>query len=437
MDYDFHYYGTKTAALLAGWSAEEAEEIAEAALFIDYCDWKNFGYDIDGNGKYVVYTAQFNDLYTNTDLKADPSIWVPFHFLPGNYNYHNADPNFRTRNTKDSLDKVSGSLCRPYSYLALKMIDHTRDVINQHKLTGKAKTYWIGARMHILADTWAHQDFSGLSDSELNNIAGDIEFFDYKEKRFLDLTQWPMFTKEDTKASPNMLSSVGHGNAGHLPDISWGQYRYRPNWANENVVLFRDNRVKFREAFMKLTEVLYFLRTGHRPDVFVRDNREDKWGISQNICSILYLGGRRGTAIVIPQRIMEIINTPQQLGSGPESCFSSTARLWHDYLKSKGITNNVERTGNNQTDWERALIDKYKNGITKERWKSGFANLLSFGTYQTAQIVPKSDFEYFQAAAGSHLLWAIQEMSKIPQLNETVKQVKEGWMYKNAWSIKQ
>ncbi|NJL59952.1 MAG: hypothetical protein HC887_10235, partial [Desulfobacteraceae bacterium] len=64
MDNDFHYYGTGTAALAAGFNKQQADKIAKAAIFVDYFDshyWSNWA--IVKRGLKRILIPNFNFLY--------------------------------------------------------------------------------------------------------------------------------------------------------------------------------------------------------------------------------------------------------------------------------------------------------------------------------------------------------------------------------------
>jgi len=250
MDYDFHYYATKAASLLAGFEEEEAEIIAESALFVDYCDWSNFGYDIGekGDEEYTVQTAQFNTMKdkAQSTRAGDPSIWSIFHFVPGNYNDSENDKDFKLVSNND---ENSASLCRPHSKLAVKMIKDTKETIKKYKLENRAKLALIGIRMHVLADTWAHQNFAGISDSSLNTISGNLQKKNDFDTEWEDI-DWTINPSADDGMAPNFVSSIGHGAAGHTPDMGWLKFRYKTKWSKDYVV--RDNPEEFQKAFIGL-----------------------------------------------------------------------------------------------------------------------------------------------------------------------------------------
>jgi hypothetical protein len=407
MDFDFHYYATKAASLLAGFQEEEAEIIAESALFVDYCDWSNFGYDIGekGNEEYTVQTAQFNeylDKFQNTG-NGDPSIWATFHFVPGNYPHKNSHKKFKLTPT-DSNN--SYTLCRPYSQLSISMIKDTRTIYTSN-LADRAKLALIGIRMHVLADTWAHQNFTGISDSSSNAISGDLQKRNSSNTGWEDIN-WTFFG--DKAMAPNTLSDIGHGAAGHTPDMGWLKFRYLPT-RNQGKYVERDNPKEFKEAFIGLVEALFYIKNGK----YSEDTQiiEDKNFLSYS------------NSLKIPKNILDMITKDIPFDKY-NNVFKESATQWEKHFAKCNIS--VEKLSTKK-NWEDKLIEKYKNDLTIQ---SGIYNFLGY-TYQYAEITENSPFYWFQNGAKWHLKHMVSEMENIDELANVVKEIKEdGWSYNNS-----
>lgn len=214
MDSDFHYYGTGTAALSAGFNEEDAILIANVAQYVDWFNsdyWSNW-YLVDNGGNPVKnskdeqYKYSYPQLSVQTiDAKMavdyDKDIWNAFYFPPGNLPYILKNPNQwekeffeQYKDRKTSLGDKDNGLCRPFSEFAHAMI---LDTVNKYKILSSTNNqkeveklvqsylgttrercsvsdgkelakYLLGIRMHVLADTWAHQDFTGGSSKNIN-----------------------------------------------------------------------------------------------------------------------------------------------------------------------------------------------------------------------------------------------------------------------------
>jgi len=413
MDYDFHYYATKAASLLAGFKEEEAEIIAESALFVDYCDWSNFGYDIGkkGDEEYTVQTSQFNAKLDSFQRgkNGDPSIWATFHFVPGNYPHENQHKKFKVIPT-DSNN--SYALCRPYSQLAISMIKDTKETINKYKLKDRAKLALIGIRMHVLADTWAHQNFTGIPDSSSNAISGYLQKENNSSTKWEDIN-WTI-TGGDKDMAPNFISNIGHGAAGHLPDMGWLKFRYLPK-TNQGKYVERDNPKEFKDAFIGLACELSYIRTG-------KHIKEECIKIIENK-SFLSSDSSAPHQIEIPKTILDMIIKDIPFNENT-TVFKESAKQWEDYFFKCNIS--IQKL-TEDSEWEETLVKKYDKDLSNKK----YVNLSP--VYQYAVIKTDSPFYWFQKGAKWHLNYMVTEMEKINELANIVKEIKnDGWSYKNS-----
>jgi len=174
---DFHYYGTYVAARYAGYAPNEAQTIAHSAQYVD----DSIHSRLINKGEQGIDFQPIPTCHTTgelcwTTIGSGPSIselhqvWVPFHFLPGNYRSQALpDPNssMRIRNytgpqhdsgiftswNYDDRAKWEFKLqCLPDSPISTAMIN---EIIDKYK--GQPhELHLIGLRMHVLADTAAH-----------------------------------------------------------------------------------------------------------------------------------------------------------------------------------------------------------------------------------------------------------------------------------------
>lgn len=293
MDVDFHYYATYAAAKFAGWNNTEAETIAYSAQFVDEFDMSYgsssepwcfatsqlpspklgaFRFDQinqqNGSSKIRPRRTVQNTKECMKSLHVRKDIWIPYHFLPGNYgNKKERDPRHIKR--EGCSNKNFDLLCRPFSPLAIAMINDLLDFNKNHDGTNHDYLLQlVGLRMHVFADTWAHQDFVGDGVKAINDCLGYYNFIEKGE--YLEQLNWdiPIIAKDKNMGySPNVQlprAYLGHGRLGHFPDYSWCRYYYSPAWmqsGSSNVkMLVRDNPVVFQTAFFELVKVLYALK---------------------------------------------------------------------------------------------------------------------------------------------------------------------------------
>jgi hypothetical protein len=120
-----------------------------------------------------------------------------------------------------------------------------------------------GIRAHVIADTWAHQDFAGIhSDintywdwkSPANRLKGQcISLDDGAKDR--EATLGLMGCSKNLEAMwriGNAVGNLGHAWMGHLPDFSFVVYKYRPAWSKKKEESVRNNPATFLSAFYEL-----------------------------------------------------------------------------------------------------------------------------------------------------------------------------------------
>lgn len=272
MNLDFHYYGTFAAARLAGYGPRDAQIIAHAAQYVD-----ESGHSLlnDANGKpcisdfRMVPTAQSNAelceydsiAWSGANLLETFRVWIPFHFLPGNYD-QKALPysgpredrgwTSRWRFTQESEMQFK-LLCQQNSLLAGSMVNNVRERCN-------GNLEMIGLCMHVLCDTWAHSCFCGIPAWFINNAGQHVmEIHDDRPETEVAWQlcwddDWSKWTATPLMPAYNSYAYLGHGRMGHLPDYPYMKYRYLPQWSNRAVI--RDNTSDFLKAFKQMAHAL-------------------------------------------------------------------------------------------------------------------------------------------------------------------------------------
>ncbi|NJD76344.1 MAG: hypothetical protein FIB08_04515 [Candidatus Methanoperedens sp.] len=280
MNLDFHYYGTYVAARLAGYDKDPAQTIAHAAQYVDD---SNESMLKDSLGHY--YISDFSPIptvqsmwdmakkdifWSEEALNKIADIWVPFHFLPGNYGKNTNIKQYTGPQTDsgslyrwtfdDESTKQFKMLCQPNNLIVKTMIN---DIILNHK-NNDYTLHLAGMRMHVLADTWAHMFYIGMPAWFINDALEDVFIVNGTAKTpYKWLRVWPWDDSTDIihgdTATPNMLAYnsvvyLGHGRMGHLPDYPWYKYEYTPRWSKNPIT--KDNTSYFLQAFKQLTKAL-------------------------------------------------------------------------------------------------------------------------------------------------------------------------------------
>lgn len=261
MNKDFHYEGTYGAAILAGFSPEDASVIAWSAQAVDDCTCENLDAYYPVYKKWMpIYTCEtvkenveeelssiLSD-ETSATLQKIRSIWIPFHFLPGNLDRHTGYKGvLLMKDERDIRDFLC--MCEPASPLAADMINTSvRTYTNLDNTEKKSYLVRLGIIMHVLADTWAHQYFTGTPNYLVNEVSN------------LSVTEpSPVPADFSTQTSPpgptnHSIAYLGHGRAGHAPDYGCMHFSYTPKWkdAASDAVLHRANTDDFQKAFLEM-----------------------------------------------------------------------------------------------------------------------------------------------------------------------------------------
>lgn len=253
MNADFHYYATYCASIIAGFNEKEAERIAYSANFVDCCT-KTILKKCKAPLSAATTQSQIElvDMYTDIlGIQEITRIWASFHFLPGDL-YQKVNHGFKNYKNRYRL------ICKPNSDL----IRETVELAKGQSLEA------IGIAMHILADSWAHQNFAGTPSLVINNIEKHIyEIVDDHDYLITfhhnpageDDIENRRFQSSIYRGYENSIMNLGHGRIGHIADLSYIKYRYMPAWGRYNEII-RDNQNDFYFAFSQMVEALKYLK---------------------------------------------------------------------------------------------------------------------------------------------------------------------------------
>ena len=154
MQIDMHYHAILCLAYAAGFDLDSARQIATASQFVDdnNSDGRSEITFRDGSGLYLNATAHHpSAVIQNLDDEEQRTVWVPFHFIPGNEGNTYME---RLIATKDS------AISQKVMHFAISQFEKPY-ALQQ-----------LGIASHCYADTFSHYGFSGLS-SPLNRVLTD------------------------------------------------------------------------------------------------------------------------------------------------------------------------------------------------------------------------------------------------------------------------
>jgi hypothetical protein len=221
MEKDFHYYLIYSILRATGFeeNEERAEVIAHASQFVD--ENTEGPYLIDHDLRvflpqrvesnlgcfYPIMTQSISTKSFNPYVQK--YVYVPFHFLPGDNCVE-----IRGRDNEIMKNRLSTT---PNSQNAKKLL---------HNAIKSNNPYQVGIALHTFADTWSHQNFSGLRE-DWNSV---YEWY---------------------RSFKSIAPNIGHAELVHAPDMisaRWTDFRFE-----EPKNKFIDNRERGLEA----TEVIY------------------------------------------------------------------------------------------------------------------------------------------------------------------------------------
>ena len=284
MNMDFHYYATYVAARLAGYNFNDSQIIAYASQYVNDYNKDKLNKNLTPGLDPIPTSQTYNEIakydldrnWSETHLVETSRIYIPFHFLPGNYGSNlnkkaytgkkidesHINYNFHYDDEAKEQFKL---LCLPNSTLVSEIIN---DIIYNHT----EKPYileLIGLRLHAMCDTWSHSNFVGIPAWFINNTASSIYEIDDSSISSIKLTtSWPLTTvskyegcEEASPSKPSYNSYVyfGHRRLGHIPDYPYIKYKYKPQWSSEFLIC--DNFSDFFKAFTQMLSALKCIRS--------------------------------------------------------------------------------------------------------------------------------------------------------------------------------
>ncbi|MBN2534969.1 MAG: hypothetical protein JXB88_18955 [Spirochaetales bacterium] len=203
MNLEFHYYILYILCKEAGFSETESRIISYSSQYVDN---NLISRQIKTeNTVYETIPTQNYGWWDDYNLK---NVFIPFHFFPGDMDY----PGARRRDGKTNKFNCSPGSSRVKQLLitALKTLD----------------PYRIGIALHTYADSWAHQNFSGMDED------------------------W------NTTDPSSFIPHIGHAQMMKKPDD------FRGTWEDMRLV---DNKISNSERFLKAARMIYkYLRTHNR-----------------------------------------------------------------------------------------------------------------------------------------------------------------------------
>lgn len=272
MDINFHYYAVKTIALHAGFSDDDAQLIAGYSQFVDDYDiWKNYIFErvpdyasslvqVSFLGYHLFYTVTtgFNSIPDYGRLfcsKYQNEICVPFHFIPTR-RLRDIDVNSSTRTAYRTQEATING-----DFLIAQLMTNAREQylrVSSNSETERRKALIrVGMLLHIFADTYSHNGFSGQKGWENNAFIREAK---------------NVFTRENITQNYKGYSNVpaiGHAEIGTAPDDAYADIEWSQKDVNANT-LAQHERSNLQRFIVAAEQILYYLGSllGNEPDFY-------------------------------------------------------------------------------------------------------------------------------------------------------------------------
>ena len=214
MNINFHYCAVKATAILSGFKETDAELIATYSQMVD--DYKvdkalnltnvpTYCAPLVKDGKF--HTVQTGFGYTSTVWHStQENVILPFHFIPREA-YDKVKENYRTCVARCSDKSLIDDICN-YA------------VTNYKTARNRKALIFLGAALHVFADTYAHARFSAFESND-NNGSITRAISNTGEKRGYEVY--------------SVLPPIGHARFGTAPDESDLSFIFRLSGFEENL----------------------------------------------------------------------------------------------------------------------------------------------------------------------------------------------------------
>lgn len=304
MNINFHYFTVKTLCRVAGLCEEDAQIIANYSQFVDdYSVWENYKFlevpeyamhlVLNQTSPYEFYTVTtgFTSFIDDARLvieKYQNEIAVPFHFIP-----IKKLKNFPSRAQAKEYRTVAANLNNS-DLICQLLYDAKNKYMNIH---GRYELMRIGLLLHIFADTYAHQLFSGFR--KWVNFSYLTKVIDNRGGRDITSQYDPNFF--------HVLPSIGHANVNTAPDdpyVTW------------SMKMASNSNERYKDDYTLLYE-------RNNPKVFFQSTC---WEILKFICECM------GRPMVDEKTWMDLDNRLVNALVTPEDNVRKLEERWHMYF---------------------------------------------------------------------------------------------------------
>lgn len=247
MNIDFHFGATYVIARAAGFDHLLAHRIACASEYVD--DAVTEGVIRFAGGPMYEHMSSAHKMldYRNFEELANHHAWIPFHFLPGN--------NGKSAETANAASFEEKLVTTPDSWVARDMVRAC--IADRHQ---PYALHRLGITMHVYADTWAHQGFSGIAAPQ--NRISHISDPGLPDSQHMMAKLANYFGDIFDRGSSSFIGDVlplGHGAALSYPDQPYLVWTYTDDQGQTTT---RHNPDVFMEAAEQMCKAMQHYRAG-------------------------------------------------------------------------------------------------------------------------------------------------------------------------------
>lgn len=247
MNICYHYYTIKTLAVKAGFSNEEAQQIAYYSQMVDdfhlsnmvivkekppvFFLENNLAWQINGNKWGLIPCGTGIDFLKSLSVHYQEHTLVPFHFIP-------PKDLAALRNTENLDRTFYRCVCagEQKNMLIHEIVNEAAYAVKEQRSTKNLMA--LGMALHTYADTYAHCHFSGLHGFENEAIL-------MKAYNRTDESKTIPVLESDI---PRELPAIGHAHVETAPDICFKHIQYKMKTTksgNFDINVERDNAIHF------------------------------------------------------------------------------------------------------------------------------------------------------------------------------------------------
>lgn len=231
MNIQSHYYAVLALCRILGYNRDASRIIAYSSEYVDEALLRRISsakYDFKMTKLDTVGPIMTDRTYSERDLI---KTLIPFHFVPA-------------LKGGDLQEKMRTSPHSPFLGIMEKQLFKNKNL------------YLLGIYLHVYADTWTHQGFSGIVSpvniiSDLKVRYGSFKGFGNRIAALYMVKMREPFQRIYHPIIPN----YSHSQVGTLPDLASAEWKYSYRDGTESSGWI-DNKKRFTAAFLQMEELL-------------------------------------------------------------------------------------------------------------------------------------------------------------------------------------